>query len=143
MMAKRLGARRVASLINRPAYAELVENGLVDIAISPQQVTIGAVLGFVRQSNLARVHSLRRGAAEAIEAIVPEDRSASRLVNKTVGSITLPPGAMIGGLVRKDDLIIAHHDTVIEAGDHVIVFVADKAHLRQVQVLLRSAATAV
>lgn len=142
MMAKRLGARRVASLINRPAYAELVESGLVDIAISPQQVTIGAVLGFVRQSNLARVHSLRRGAAEAIEAIVPEDRAASKLAGRAVGAIALPPGAIIGGVVRGDNLIIAHHDTVIEPNDHVIVFVADKAHLRQVQLLFRSAATA-
>lgn len=141
MLAKRLGARRVASLINRPAYAELVESGLVDIAISPQQVTISAVLGHVRQGDLAMVHSLRRGAAEAIEAVARGDRASSKFVGRSVGSLPLPPNAIIGGIVRRDELIIAHNDTSIEPDDHVIVFVADKSQLREVERLFHRSAT--
>ena len=66
MLAKRLGARKVMSLINRLAYVDLVEGGAIDIAISPQQATVSALLAHVRRGDVAKVHSLRRGAAEAI-----------------------------------------------------------------------------
>jgi len=66
MLAKRLGAKRVMSLINRPAYVDLVQSGTIDIAISPQQATIGTLLTRVRRGDVVQVHSLRRGAAEAL-----------------------------------------------------------------------------
>src|SRR5690606_4613173 len=69
MLAKRLGAHRVMALINRPSYVGLVESGSIDIAISPQQVTIGSLLAHVRRGDVVKVHSLRKGSAEAIEAI--------------------------------------------------------------------------
>ena len=70
MLAKRMGCPRVIALINRPAYAELVEgDSSIDIAVSPQQVTLGALLTYVRLGSMVRVHSLRRGMAEAIEAV--------------------------------------------------------------------------
>ncbi|MEX0607757.1 MAG: Trk system potassium transporter TrkA, partial [Halofilum sp. (in: g-proteobacteria)] len=65
MLAKRMGATKVMSLINRPAYVDLVESGIIDIAISPQQATIGSLLTHVRRGDVVAVHSLRRGAAEA------------------------------------------------------------------------------
>ena len=64
MLAKRLGCHKVMALINRPAYAELMESGTIDVALSPQQVTIGSLLAHVRRGDVVRVHSLRRGAAE-------------------------------------------------------------------------------
>ena len=69
MLAKRLGARKVMALINKPAYADLVATGTIDIAISPQQITLGSLLAHVRRGDVVKVHSLRHGAAEAIEAI--------------------------------------------------------------------------
>ena len=69
MLAKRLGAHRVMALISRPAYAELMESGTIDVAISPQTVTIGSLLAYVRRGDVVQVHSLRRGAAEAMETV--------------------------------------------------------------------------
>src|SRR5678816_181013 len=66
MLAKRLGCHKVVALINRPAYAELMESTSIDVALSPQQVTIGSLLAHVRRGDVVRVHSLRRGAAEAV-----------------------------------------------------------------------------
>ena len=81
--AKRLGAHKVLALINRPAYAELVESGTIDIAISPQQITLGSLLAHVRRGDVVKVHSLRRGAAEAIEAVAHGNARASRVVGRT------------------------------------------------------------
>ena len=133
MLAKRLGCHKVMALINRPAYAELMENGPLDVALSPQMVTIGSLLAHVRRGDVVRVHSLRRGAAEAIEAIAHGIQGESRVIGRRIEDIAMPDGATIGAVVRGDDVIIAHHDTVIERDDHVIMFLTDRRHVEAVE----------
>jgi trk system potassium uptake protein TrkA len=137
MLAKRLGARKVMSLINRAAYVDLVESGDIDIAISPQQATIGGLLAHVRRGDVVVVHSLRRGAAEAIEAVAHGDNRTSKVVGKAIQDVKLPPGANIGAIVRNGEVLIAHHDTVIESGDHVIMFLVDKRRISEVERLFQ------
>jgi trk system potassium uptake protein TrkA len=132
MLAKKLGARRVMALINKPSYADLMENGPIDIAISPQTITIGALLEHVRRGDVVRVHSLRRGAAEAMEAIVHADGRSSPIAGKRIEEVDLPEGTTIGAVVRGSQVIMAHHDTVIEAEDHVILFLTDRRHVEDV-----------
>lgn len=133
MLAKRLGARKVMALINRAAYVNLVQSNVIDIAISPQQATIGSLLAHIRKGDVVVVHSLRRGAAEAIEAVAHGDASSSKVVGRRIDEIKLPSSTSIGAIVRGDDVIIAHHDTVIEAEDHVILLVADKKQVHEVE----------
>jgi trk system potassium uptake protein TrkA len=137
LLAKRLGARRVMALVNRPAYGELMENRGIDIMISPQTITIGSLLAHVRRGDVVRVHSLRRGAAEAIEAVVHGTRERSRVIGRQVGEVSLPEGASIVAIVRGEQVIMAHHDTSIEAEDHVIVFLTDRRHVEAVQRLFQ------
>jgi trk system potassium uptake protein TrkA len=133
MLAKRLGAHKVMALINKPSYAELMESGSIDIAISPQSVTIGSLLAHVRRGDVVRVHSLRRGAAEALEAIVHGNERTSRVIGRRVEEIKLPEGTLLGAIVRGHEVIIAHHDTVVQADDHVIVFLTDRRHIEAVE----------
>ncbi|WP_028080979.1 Trk system potassium transporter TrkA [Solimonas soli] len=137
MLAKRLGARKALCLINRLSYVELVEGGSIDVAISPQQSTVSALLSRVRRGDVVRVHSLRRGAAEAIEAVAHGDRHNSKVVGRRLEEIKLPAGSTIGAIVRGDEVIIAHHDTVIEAEDHVILFIVDKKRVAEVEKLFQ------
>ncbi len=137
MLAKRLGAGKVMALINNPAYVDLVQGGDIDIAISPSQATIGTLLTHVRRGDIVNVYSLRRGAAEAIEAIAHGDARSSKVVGKAIGEIDLPPGTTIGAIVRNEKVLIAHDSTVIESDDHVILFVIDKKHIRDVERLFQ------
>ncbi|HHH13676.1 MAG TPA: Trk system potassium transporter TrkA, partial [Thiolapillus brandeum] len=137
MLAKRLGARTVMALINRTSYVELVEAGPIDVAISPQQATIGTLLTHVRRGDVVMVHSLRRGAAEAIEAIAHGDRHSSKVVGRRVEEVKLPRGTSIAAIVRGEEVIIAHHDTVIESEDHVILFLVDKRRIAEVEKLFQ------
>ncbi|MBT8050276.1 MAG: Trk system potassium transporter TrkA [Gammaproteobacteria bacterium] len=137
MLAKKMGAEKVIAIINRPAYVDLVEAGSIDIAVSPQQITIGALLTHIRRGNMVRIHSLRRGAAEAIEAVALGDKRSSRVVGRAIEDIDLPPGTTIPAIVRGEEVIIAHHDTVIHAGDHVILFVPDKRQIAAVERLFQ------
>jgi trk system potassium uptake protein len=138
LLAKRLGAKRVMALINRPTYGELMENRGIDIVISPQTITIGSLLAHVRRGDVVRVHSVRRGMAEAIEAIVHGEPNRSDLVGQRVDEVRLPEGAAIIALVRGEQVIMAHHDTVVEAEDHVIVFVSDRRHVEAVERLFQA-----
>jgi len=137
LLAKRMGARRVVSLINRRSYVDLVQGAQIDIAISPAQATIGKLLAHVRRGDVVAVHSLRRGAAEALEAVVHGDRDSCRVTDRRIEEIDLPAGTTIGAIVRGEEVLMAHHDTRILAEDHVIVFVADKKILPRVERLFQ------
>ncbi|MEX1033978.1 MAG: Trk system potassium transporter TrkA [Cellvibrionaceae bacterium] len=141
MLAKRLGARKVMTLINNPAYVDLVQGGEIDIAISPQLTTIGSLLTHVRRGDMVNVHSLRRGAAEAIEIIAHGDARSSKVVGKALEDIDLPEGANVGAIVREKDgksqVLIAHDDIVVETGDHVILFLVDKKFTRNIEQLFQ------
>lgn len=141
MLAKRLGAHRVMSLVNSAAYVDLVQSSMLDIAISPRLATIGALLTHIRRGDVVQVASLRRGAAEAIEAIAHGDPGTSRVVGRRVDEIDLPTGASLGAILRGDQVLIVHDDTVIEAEDHVIIFVADKKDIPAIERLFQVAVT--
>lgn len=152
-LAKRLGARRVAALINRRAYADLVQGGPIDIALSPAQVSIGSLLAHVRRGDVVKVHSLRRGAAEALEMVAHGDAKSSRVVGRRIADLPVIQGAVIAAIVRDLDtwheilvdahtfarrrgrVVIAHKDVVIESGDHVIVFCLNKKVVKKVEKL--------
>jgi len=140
MLVKRLGARKVMSLINRHAYVDLMESeGTIDVAISPQQITISGLLAHVRRGDVVSVHSLRRGAAEAIEAIAHGDSDNSKVVGKTVEQIKLPAGTTIGAIIRGEEVIMAHHDIKIKNEDHIILFLLDKSQFHAVEKLFQVA----
>jgi trk system potassium uptake protein TrkA len=154
-LAKRLGCKRVLALINRRAYADMVQGGPIDIGISPAQVSIGTLLAHVRRADVSQVHSLRRGAAEALELVAHGDRNSSRVVGRSIGEISLPKGVTIAAIVRDLDtpeiiryegpvgiqayghVVIAHRDTVIQSGDHVIVFCVNKKLVHKVEKLFQ------
>ena len=137
MLAKRIGARKVITLISNPDYVDLIQGGEIDIAVSPQQATIGSLLTHIRKGDVVNVHSLRRGAAEAIEAIAHGDHKSSKVVGKRLDEISLPSGATIGAIVRKKEVLIAHDHIRIEPDDHVIMFLIDKRKVREVEKLFQ------
>lgn len=137
LLAKRLGAKKVIALINRPSYVDLLQGGEIDIALSPAQATIGPLLTHIRRGDMTVVHSLRRGAAEALEAVVHGDARSSKLIGRRIEQIALPEGVSIGAILRRDEVIIAHHDTAIEAEDHLILFVPNKQMIRKVEKLFQ------
>ena len=110
---------------------------MIDIAISPQQATISALLSHVRKADIVGVSSLRRGVAEAIEAVAHGDESTSRVVGRVIDEIKLPPGTIIGAVVRGNDVMIANDNLRIEQGDHVIMFLTDKKFITDVERLFQ------
>jgi len=141
LMAKKMGADKVLTLISKHNYAQLLERDQIDIAISPQHITIGGLLVHVRKGNMARIHSLRNGAAEAIEVVVHGDASTSKVIGKQLKDINLPPGTTIGGIIRGKQVIIAHREVLVEHEDHIILFVTDKRNINDVERLFHVSPT--
>jgi trk system potassium uptake protein TrkA len=137
LLAKRMGAKKVITLITNPAYVDLVQGGDIDIAISPQQITIGSLLTHVRRGDIYNVHSLRRGAAEALEVIAHGDSRSSKVVGRRLDEISLPEGVSIGALVRGEDVMIAHSHLQVEPEDHLILFLVDKSKIKLVEKLFQ------
>ncbi len=136
LLAKRLGARSVIALVNRTSYVDLLQGNRIDIVISPHLSTIGSLLAYIRRGDIEAVHPLRRGAAEAIEAVVHGNRKTSRIVSRRVDELPLPQGCYLSAVVRGEEVLMAHHDLVIESGDHLIIFVSRRRQAKQVEKLL-------
>lgn len=137
LLAKRMGAKKVITLITNPAYVDLVQGGDIDIAISPQQITIGSLLTHVRRGDIYNVHALRRGAAEALEIIAHGDSRSSKVVGRRLDEIVLPEGVSIGALVRGEEVLIAHSHLMVEPEDHLILFLVDKSKIKLVEKLFQ------
>ena len=140
LLAKRLGAKKAMVLIQRMAYINLIQGGTIDIAISPQQATISALLGHVRKGDVANVVSLRHGLAEALEIIIHGEESSSHVIGRMVNELKMPTGAVIGAILRGNDVLIGDSRTVIQAGDHVVVYLSEKKYISDVEKLFQPTA---
>jgi len=137
LLARRLGARKVMTLINNPAYVDLIQGGTIDVAISPQLATIGTLLSHVRRGDIHSAHSLRGGAAEAIELVAHGDAKNSRVVGRKTAELNLPPGTRVGAIIRDEAVLIASDDLTIAENDHVILFLPEKKYIREVERLFQ------
>lgn len=141
LLAKRLGAKKAMVLIQRMAYINLIQGGTIDIAISPQQATISALLGHVRKGDVANVVSLRHGLAEALEIIVHGDENTSNVIGREIGELKLPTGALIGAVLRGNDVLIGNNQMTIQEGDHVVVYLSDKKYISDLEKLFQPSAS--
>ena len=140
LLAKQLGVNKTIALINNPTYLELIEkNHLnIDIVISPQEITISSLLSYIRRGNIVKAHSLLGGIAEVIETIVQGDPATSKIIGKAIEDISLPKSVMISAIARGNDMLMAHDNIVIEANDHLILFLTDKHVVHEVEDLFRN-----
>ena len=125
-LAKSLGARKTICLLNHASYTKLVHGTSIDAVILPNQETLGSILKHVRSGDVAQVISLCGGTAEAIEAIAHHNGQEDSVVGKQVDSVKFPPGIVMGALIRNNEVIAVHHDTIFKENDHVIMFAMNK-----------------
>ncbi|MGV0005516.1 MAG: Trk system potassium transporter TrkA [Candidatus Porifericomitaceae bacterium WSBS_2022_MAG_OTU9] len=141
MLAKRLGAAKCMALVNQRVLTQIIPHKTIDIMLSPHEATIGTLLTHIRKGDVVRVHSLHSGTAEAIEVIIHGDERSSKVANRKIADIAMPEGTIITAIVRDKEVLIAHHDTVIYSGDHVIMVIVDKKVMPQLEQLFQVAAS--
>lgn len=132
MLAKKLGVKRVIALVNNQSYIDLIHLNSIDVAISADQITTSHLLHYMRQGDTVKAFTLRRGAAEAMEVIVHGSENTSKVIGKRIGEIDWPTDITIGCVIREDQVMIAHRDIMIEAEDHVVLFLTDRSRAKEV-----------
>ena len=135
MVAKKMGSKKVMALINKDSFSGLMETDSIDIAISAEQITISALLSHVRRGDVVKVHSLKRGNAEALEAVAHTHEN-SQVVGISIEEIELPEGAFITAIVSNEgEIKTVHHTTVVEPDDHVVVFIDNRDTITEIETI--------
>ena len=135
MVAKKMGSKKVMALINKDSFSGLMETDSIDIAISAEQITVSSLLSHIRKGDVVKVHSLKRGGAEALEAIAHSHEN-SNVVGKMVGDINLPEGSFITAIVSSQgEIKTVHHTTFIEEDDHVVVFIDNRDTITEIETI--------
>ncbi|MBR0573013.1 Trk system potassium transporter TrkA [Pasteurella atlantica] len=141
LLAKRMGAKKTLVLVQRNVYLDLIQGGAIDLVISPQQTTISTLLTHVRRGDIVKVASLNQGMVEGLEIIAHGDEETSKVVGKEIKELKLPSGAVVGAIVRNDEVLIAHKSIKIEAEDHLILFLNDQRQVEDIEKLFQLSAT--
>lgn len=124
LLAKRHGANRAVTLLNKATYEPLVKTLGIDVVVSPRNITSSTILQHVRRGRIHSVHTLREGFGELIEA---EALETSTLVGTPLRDIRLPAGVMVGAIVRNGQVINPRGSTVIQSRDRVVLFAGSDA----------------
>jgi trk system potassium uptake protein TrkA len=122
LLAKQNGCDRAITLINTSTYETLINSLGIDVVVSPRNITVSTILQHVRRGRIHSVHTLREGFGELIEA---EALETSELVGKPLNEAKLPPGVLIGAIVRDGKMICPRGTTVVQALDRVVMFAAE------------------
>jgi len=123
LLAKGLGAKKTITRINKLGYIPLVSAIGIDTVVSGRLSAIRAILQFIRRGKIISVAPLKGEHAEAIEA---EALKTSEIVNKPLSKVKFPKGALVGAIVRGEEIIIPKGDSVIQEKDRLIIFATQK-----------------
>ena len=119
LLAKRMGASHTVALVNNPSFVPLMSTLGIDAVVNPPQITVSSILEHVRRGRIRDVHSVQEGFGEILEA---EVSSSSLLVGQMLRNAKIPKGLAFGAVVRKDKVLPARGETMIEANDVVILY---------------------
>jgi trk system potassium uptake protein TrkA len=124
LLGKRHGARKAVALFKRQDLIPLVGSLGIDAAISPRLLTASVILKYVRGGRVVSVFELPESEAETLEVVVQQGAPA---VGRPIDALGLPPEALVGAIVRGDQVLAPNHDDRVAAGDHVILLALPRA----------------
>ncbi|MCU0645434.1 MAG: Trk system potassium transporter TrkA [bacterium] len=118
LMAKHLKVPRIIALINRTDYWSIIPTIGINAYVSKQLLTVNSILKFIRRGAIVNVASIPGIAAEVIELI---PKKASKITRKPLREIGFPSSAIVGAVMRDDQVFIPVGDTQVKAGDKVVL----------------------
>jgi trk system potassium uptake protein TrkA len=123
LLGKSLGAKKTITRVSKHSYIPLVSSIGIDTVVSPRLSAVRAILQYIRRGKIISVAPLKGEHAEAIEA---EALDTSDIVNVPLSKVKFPNGAIVGAIVRGEEIIIPRGDSVINPKDRLIIFALEK-----------------
>ena len=131
MLAKKLGSKTVISIINKTSYSDLVEKQEIDITVSPEDLTMGALLTHIRKASILKAHSLMHGFLELLELEV-RDKSNSKILGKNIEQINFSENTVVCCIIRNSDFIFDTSNILLEQSDRLVCLV-NKKDVKQIE----------
>jgi trk system potassium uptake protein TrkA len=119
LLGKALGAKKTVTRIGKLSYIPLVSAIGIDTVVSPRLSAIRAILQYIRKGKVVCVAPLKGEAAEVIEF---EALETSDIVNTPLSEVKFPKEAIVGAIVRDEEIIIPRGHNMIKPHDHLIIF---------------------
>ena len=124
LLAKRLGAKKTITQIDKFSYFSLMSTIGIEQVVSPRLSAINTILQHIRRGKVLSAISIKGEAGEVMEALA---LPTSDIVSKPLKKISFPKGSMVAGIIRQETIIIPSGDSIIEPDDRIIIFATRKA----------------
>ena len=135
-LAKKLGASKTLIILNNYAYINILPKSFVDLALSPQRMTVSLVMQHLSSADLPQEVLLNMtSGAEALEGVIHNNHTTKDLFGKTYKDLPLPKNAVLGAIVRDGSIFTPSKNINVEMNDHIIVFINGKTDKDQIESL--------
>lgn len=124
LLAKRMGALNTITKITNFGYFPLMSTIGVEQVVSPRLSAIDTILQHIRKGKVLSAWSIHGDKSEVLEAVA---LATSDIVGKPLKKVSFPKGALVISVIRGEKIIIPSGDTVVEAGDCIILFAQRQA----------------
>jgi trk system potassium uptake protein TrkA len=118
LLAKKLGAGKAITRIDKYAYFPLVRAIGIENMVSSRRSAVNTILKFMRKGKVLSAASISGDEAEAIEAVAQDN---SVIVGKSLMDVDLPKGSLILTIMRNGEIIFPTGSSVIKSQDRVII----------------------
>ncbi len=124
LLARRLGVKKTIAEVENLDYMDLAQNIGIDTLVNKKIVAASQIYKYTLNAQVSNVIHLTQTEAEVLEFMV---KDGSEITRKPLNQTDFPKEAIIGGVVRGNDVFIAKGDTVIQARDKVLIFAMPSA----------------
>ena len=133
-LAKKLGAKKTIIIVNNYTYINILPKNFVDIALSPQRLTVSMVLQHLAEGDVPQDVIFKMGSgAEAIEGIVHQNKFTNEFLNKPISEIPLPENCVVAAVTRNDQTFMGSDELLLCPGDRLIIFILGKTDKEKIQ----------
>ena len=123
-LAKKLGAKKTIIIVNNYTYINILPKNFVDIALSPQRLTVSMVLQHLAKGDVPQEVMLKmQSGAEAIEGIIHKNKFTENFFDRPISEIPLPKNCVIAAVIRQDEIFMHSKNLLLKPNDKIIVFI--------------------
>lgn len=124
LLARHLKVPRTIALVNKTEYLPITPTIGMDAVVSKQLLSVNAVHRYIEQQEVVAIASVPGINAQIIEFKV---HASDKITKKPLKDIHFPADAIVGAVMRGDEMLIPKGDTHVRAGDRVVVFTLPSA----------------
>jgi len=133
-LAKKLGAKKTIIIVNNYTYINILPKNFVDIALSPQRLTVSMVLQHLAKGDVPQEVMLKmQSGTEAIEGIIHKNKFTKNFFDRPISEIPLPDNCVIAAVIRQDKIFMHSKKLLLKPDDKVIVFILGKTDKEQIE----------